>query len=241
MNNIFWDLLFPRHCIVCEKPRSYLCRNCFKSIPINPKNVCPICQRVETFAGRVCNACENDKGKIYLDGVIIASYFKHPVLRETIYHYKYGFIKKLAWPLAKILLNKLFLLDTFPFELFTFTAVPLHEKRRRWRGFNQSELLGKKLQKLFSLNHLDIEFVPNILIRHRYLKPQMKIHSTLDRKKNITGCFSINQELNFKLPDRIIIIDDLITSGATLEECAKVLKLRGVRKVWGLVLARQSR
>lgn len=241
MKNIFWDLLFPTYCVVCEKPGSYLCRECFKSIPINLTNLCPICQKAETFAGRVCNVCENENKKIYLDGVIVASYYRHPVLRETIYHYKYGFLQKLAWSLARILLDKLFLLETFPFEQFTFAAVPLHHKRYQWRGFNQAELLGKKLQKILSQNQIDIDFLPNLLLREKYLKPQMKIHSTLERKKNIIGCFSINKELPKKLPDKIIIIDDIITTGATLEECAKVLKRRGVQKVWGLVLARQGR
>jgi ComF family protein len=240
MKNIFWDLLFPSYCIICEKPGECLCRECFESIPINSTELCPVCQKAETFAGRVCNVCENENKKIYLDGVIIASYYKHPVLREAIYHYKYGFVQKLAWPLAKTLVKKLFLLETFPFEEFSFTPVPLHEKRHEWRGFNQAELLGKKLQKILSQNQLDINFLPDLLVREKYIKPQMKIHSTLERKKNIVGCFSVNKELTKKLPEKIIIMDDVITTGATLEECAKVLKRRGVRKVWGLVLARQK-
>jgi len=237
----FFDLLFPPHCIVCEKPGSYLCRECFKYIPLKTKSFCPICQKIETFAGRVCNVCENENKKIYLDGVIVASYYKHPILKEAVRHYKYGFVQKLSWPLAKILLGKLFSLGTFPFEEFSFTVVPLHEKRQRWRGFNQAELLAKKLQKILSKNGLDIIFLPGLLLRQSYTKPQVKVHSTEDRKKNIIGNFSLNEAFRKKVPVKIIIIDDVVTTGATLNECAKVLKRHGAEKVWGLVIARQGR
>jgi len=235
------DLLFPVQCVVCEKPGRYLCGNCFRHIPVKTVNLCPVCQNTETFAGRVCNLCENDKEKFYLDGIIVASYYRHPILRELIYRYKYGFIRELARPLAKLILKKLFLLETFPFEEFTFTAVPLHNKRYQWRGFNQAALLGKNLQKILSQNALDVAFLPDIIVRQKYIKPQMKIHSTKDRKKNIIGNFSINENFRRKIPQKIILIDDVLTTGATLNECAKILKRHGAEKVWGLVLARQGR
>lgn len=239
LKDFLLKLLFPAQCLICEKHGRYLCGSCFKRIPIKKFDLCPICQRTETFTGRVCNLCEALDRKIYLDGIIVASYYKHPILRAAIYRYKYSFIQKLAWPLAKILAKKLFFLESFPFEEFTFTAVPLHPKRFRWRGFNQAELLEVKLQKLLSINGLDIKFIPDLLIRKSYLKPQMKIHSTEDRKKNILNCFTTNPKYQ-KIPEKIIIIDDVITTGATLNECAKVLKQNGAEKVWGLVLARQN-
>jgi len=241
MLNFILNLFFPAHCIICEKPGKHLCVDCFKRIPVKIIDLCPICQKIETFAGRVCNTCENKHEKIYLDGVIVASYYKHPILKEAVYRFKYGFIQQLAWPLAKTLAKKLFFLETFPFEEFTFTAVPLHRKRRVWRGFNQATLLGKKLRKLFYQNDLDVDFLPDLLLRRKYFKPQMKIHSTKDRKKNIVGCFSINPALRKKIPRKIIIVDDVLTTGATLNECAKILKRHGAEKVWGLVLARQGR
>lgn len=241
MLQFLFSLLFPVNCLICEKSGRYLCADCFRRIPVKRFELCPACQKTETFAGRVCNLCENERKKFYLDGIIVASYYKHPILKEALYSYKYRFIRKLAWPLAKLLAKKLFLLETFPFENFVFTAVPLHPKREVWRGFNQAEMLGEKLKKLLLQNDLEISFLPDLLIREKYLKPQMKIHSTEDRKKNIVGCFKINPKYLKKVPRKIIIIDDILTTGATLDECAKILKRHGAEKVWGLVLARQGR
>jgi competence protein ComFC len=238
--DLILELLFPAECIICEKAGKYLCNGCSDYIPLKRTDLCPLCQKTETFAGRVCIVCENAREKIYLDGVIVASFYKHPILREAIYRFKYSFIQQLAWPLAKILAKKLFVLETFPFEEFVFTAVPLHPKRRQWRGFNQAELLGAKLKKLFEQNNLEIQFIPDLLVREKYFKPQMKIHSTEERKENIVDCFTINPAYAKKIPRKIIIIDDVITTGATLNECAKVLKKHGAELVWSLVLARQS-
>jgi len=240
IKDLFLELLFPAECIICENPGKYLCARCSRHIPVKQFDLCPLCQKTETFAGRICNICENEKEKNYLDGIIVSSFYRHPVLREAIYRFKYSFIQNLAWPLTKVLAKKLFALERFPFDEFAFTAVPLHPKRKNWRGFNQAELLGVKLKKLFKQNNLEIQFIPDLLIREKYLKPQMKIHSTQERKENIIDSFVLNPEFAKKIPRKIIIIDDVITTGATLNECAKVLKRNGAQIVWGLVLARQG-
>jgi len=108
--------------------------------------------------------------------------------------------------------------------------VPLHKKRLRWRGFNQSELLAKGIKKYFNLDlRLDE------LIRTKHKKPQTKL-SGRKRKENVKGCFFWKGDwLDGK---NIILVDDVITTGSTLNECAKVLKENGAGEVWGLVVAR---
>ena len=234
------NLLFPAKCIVCEKYGNYLCRECFDYLPVNRTNVCPVCERQETFAGRVCNFCENGKKKIYLDGLFVASYYRQPILKTAICLLKYNFVQPLSLPLAEILLKKIFTLADFPFERFALVPVPLHAKRFSWRGFNQSELLGENLRKLLEKENLKMDCLSNLLLRHKNVKPQMKIKSMNLRKKNIAGCFSLNEKFVREIPENVILIDDVITTGATLEECAKILKNKGVQKIWGLVLARQS-
>ncbi|MBM3255916.1 MAG: ComF family protein [Candidatus Moranbacteria bacterium] len=238
--SILLNILFPRHCVICETPDSYLCKNCFGAIPIRKTNLCPVCQNIETFAGRVCNVCENEKRKIYLDGLIIASYYKNPVLRETLFRFKYNFIQGLSFSLAKVLAKKILSLSEFPFTDFTLVPIPLHPKRQLWRGFNQAALLVKKLQLLLDKKEVFVETSPTLLIREKNSKPQMKIKSTLVREKNIVGSFIFNKAFTNNTPKKIILVDDIATTGATLNECAKILKRHGAEKVWGLVLGRQG-
>ena len=238
---IFLDLLFPKNCLICEAPGKHICARCLQSIPLQKENFCPICEEIETFAGRVCNTCENNHSKIYLDGLLVASYYKHPILKELIHRYKYSFIQDLSDDLAQILKRKLLSSPEFPWPNFIFSAVPLHLNRLRWRGFNQSTLMIKKLKNQLANDGIKIKYLPELIIRHRDTPPQMKAKSIELRKQNISGSFSINKELPKKLPKKIILVDDVITTGATLEECAKVLKKTGqVKKVWGLVLGRQN-
>jgi len=108
--------------------------------------------------------------------------------------------------------------------------IPLHKRRLRWRGFNQAEKIAKILS-----DKLNIPLVNNKLIRIKYNQPQAKINSQ-KRKNNIIGCFQYNGE---SLEEKnIILVDDVVTSGSTLNECAKVLKEKGAQEVWGICVAR---
>jgi len=111
--------------------------------------------------------------------------------------------------------------------------VPLHKKRYNWRGFNQALLLSEYIASEF---HLRIN--EDLLIRRKNTKPQTKIKSMIKRRENIKGAFFIaeNDFLNNK---NVIIVDDVCTTSATLNECAKELKNAGVKNVWGLVMARR--
>lgn len=126
--------------------------------------------------------------------------------------------------------------------------VPLHKKRYNWRGFNQASLLSEGLAGKFKLEIRD-----SFLIRKKNTKPQTKIKSGKERKENIKGAFGfkINNknkncqarkivESNINLKNKnIILIDDVCTTSATLDECAKELKKSGAKAVWGLVVARR--
>jgi len=111
--------------------------------------------------------------------------------------------------------------------------VPLHKKRYNWRGFNQAFLLSKYIAKEFHLMVYE-----DLLIRQKNTKPQSKIKSMIKRRENINGAFSIVKN-EFLKNKNVIIIDDVCTTSATLNECAKELKNAGVKNVWGLVVARR--
>ncbi len=109
--------------------------------------------------------------------------------------------------------------------------IPLHPFRLRWRGFNQSELLGEMIAK-----NLGIKFFPNLLLRVKESSPQAEL-AKKERIKNIRGVFKINSKF-LLLNSCFLLFDDIWTTGATLREAGKVLKRNGAKKVWGLTLAR---
>ncbi len=232
-----WHFVFPSYCIVCEKFGDYLCEDCLNKIPIRIRDFCPICEKNETFLGKICGICKQKNKSFFLDGLIVSSYFKHPVLIQSVYLLKYALLKDLSLPLAKILAKKI---NNQIYSNFSFTSVPLHQEKELFRGFNQSILLGRKLQSELLKQKITINFIPDLLTRKKNNKAQMTIKMIQKRKENIKGCFKLNKSYTTKLPEKIIIIDDISTTSATLNECAKVLKRNGVKIVWGIVLARQA-
>jgi len=132
-------------------------------------------------------------------------------------------------PLA-VLLNDYLTTNPIPGEILV--PVPLHGKRLRERGYNQSSLLAKELSKLTRL-----PVVNDSLIRHRFTPPQTRTTTVDERRSNVVNSFTC---LDHRLRDKqVLLIDDVSTSGATLDACAVALKAAGATSVWGLVLARE--
>lgn len=221
---IIFDALFPFRC-VCGKWGETICSDCFLTISINKTQLCPICKKISEN-GKTCSSC---RGKSFLTGVMI--FGEHEgVLKDLIWQYKYEFIRNLSEPLAQLLEERF-----GPFvkkKKFLITAVPSSKKRLRWRGFNQSALLG---QSLADKTNLSFE---NLLIRLGQNKSQVGLSKKL-RASNIEGKIDQNKNISVIAKSRrILIVDDVYTTGATLEECAKILRQMGATEVWGMVLSR---
>ncbi len=151
------------------------------------------------------------------------------VIRQAVYQLKYRNLRALAVTLAKLLQDYL-AANPIPGEVLV--PVPLHQKRVRERGYNQSGLLAAELSKLTSLPVVD-----DCLIRQRHAPPQAKTPTVDERRGNVANAFTCH---NSKLQNKqILLIDDVSTSGATLDACAVALKAAGATSVWGLVLARE--
>jgi ComF family protein len=173
-----------------------------------------------------------------IDGIISSIAYKG-IVKKLLYQFKYKpYLSDL-----KTILGKLFyegLIQQEAFEKFVskenvvITAVPLHKSRERSRGYNQSELLAKELSISLKIPY------HKLLIREKQTKPQFELKKE-ERKKNILGAFSINDKLikNHKIAN-VILVDDITTTGATLRECAKILKQSGVSKVLGVTLAHEG-
>lgn len=123
-------------------------------------------------------------------------------------------------------------LPTFDPSSSLFTAVPLAPQRLKQRGFNQALLLAEALGKLLS-----ISVDANTLVRTRETKPQVECETPKERQENIAGAFAVRENTNLK-GKTILLVDDVYTSGATMNECARVLRRAGAHTVWGVAVAR---
>ena len=120
-------------------------------------------------------------------------------------------------------------LDQCPADLII--PVPLHPKRLRWRGFNQSVLLARQVSREYA-----IPLDPFVVYRNKETPPQTQLTED-ERRKNVRGAFSLNDQKSVK-GKRILLIDDVYTSGATVNECSRALKRGGAKEVYVLTLAR---
>jgi ComF family protein len=221
--NAFWNMIFPKKCINCRKEGSYLCEDCFSLIEINPFQYC-LCEKLEKR--EKCDNCKNRS----LDKILSAAPF-NKILKEAIHKLKYGYIKDMAQPLSLLVLTHLHLIEEQIDSSFIIIPVPLSAKKKRRRGFNQSEEIGKIISEATGLC-----LCFDGLMKIKENKPQMELNKK-ERTENIKNCFRAEKE---KVGGRnIILLDDVYTTGSTMEECAKVLKQSGAKKVYGLTIARE--
>jgi competence protein ComFC len=148
-------------------------------------------------------------------------------MRQAIYELKYRNLRALAAPLAKLMYDYL-VTNPLPGEFLV--PVPLHRKRWRERGYNQSSLLARELGRLTGLPVVD-----DCLTRRQHAPPQARSGSARERQSNVAGAFTCGDGRLKGKP--VLLIDDVATSGATLNACAGALKSAGAVSVWGLVMA----
>jgi ComF family protein len=187
--------------------------------------LCPRCGKPQ-INDNICSGCIDRKTSI--DGIRSPFRFEG-VIRTAIHQFKYSNLKLLAGTLSSLLHNYI-TENPIPFDVLV--PVPLHPQRLRERGYNQSFLLARNLGKLAGL---PVE--ENGLSRTRRAMSQARSLSVEERRRNVQGAFACNNE---RMRDRkILLIDDVSTSGATLDACASALKAGGAASVWGLTIARE--
>lgn len=235
LDSVF-NILFPKICLSCRSEGIYICPKCFEKIPISKNFICYVCGKRSPF-GKICPSCKTKTGS-YLTGLLVASHWKNMLVRQMIYEFKYRFIKDLAFPLAKIV-EAFFDNSKFSFNNSNsiIIPVPLHKKRFVWRGFNQSELIAEYLS-----DFLKILLYNDLLVRAKNTKPQADIKNESERLKNISNAFEINQkfikDLGILRNKVVFLLDDICTTGATLNDCARILRQFKPKEIWGLVVAR---
>ncbi|GBE37145.1 DNA utilization protein GntX [bacterium BMS3Bbin07] len=225
-----FNLIFPSRCPSCDRLTDSLkyapfCIDCWQLLTHNPDTKrCRTCGiALPPDYDFKCITCIKESPhyrKIYVFGDYEGA------LKAAINLLKFEKVRRLSRPLGR-------LLSCLPLPpVDVILPVPLSKERLILRGFNQSHLLSHSLSRNFS-----IPLEPNILIKPRDIQPQSLL-SRANRLKNPKGAFSVISPGSELLHRRVLVVDDVMTTGATINECARVLLRAGVREVYGAVLAR---
>jgi len=213
--SVIWDglldFLFPRKCEICEKEGTLLCDWCKSKLEKPPVTI------------------DRKRLKWGLRGVTALYSYKDPKVRHLVERIKFGFCDAL---IPEMMSNKINFDD---FDLIV--PIPLHFFRENWRGFNQAEKISSVIREQSSGVR-----VVNVLRRKRNTKQQARLKSHEERKKNIKEAFEINGQWKIDKGQlenkRILLVDDVFTTGESMGEACKALKKAGAKDVWGFVLAR---
>jgi len=219
------ESLLPASCLLCgdDSGSALLCLPCAADLPEPPSHVCPICAD-RTTHGERCGACLKDPP--HFDRTIALFRYDFPADR-IIHALKYGHQLAVAKWCGQQLAGRL-AGENFDLVL----PLPLHPERLRQRGFNQSAEIAREFQ--------NCRFFPadrSILLRTRPTTPQAELLPK-ERRKNVRGAFECRADLSGR---QILLVDDVLTTGATANECARVLKLHGAASVTVAVVARALR
>jgi ComF family protein len=217
-------VLFPSRCLDCGRRGVELCDGCRPGLPWLTSEVCPICSTPSRLS-RICQPCRASPS--ILDGSRAACRFEGPV-RRAIHDLKYRGVRTRAALLAELLAEAL---DRRPLAIDVLIPVPLAPRRQRERGFNQSELIAIGLGA-----RLAVPAATTSLVRLRETPQQARL-SAVERRENVDGAFGC-PESDAVVGRRIGLVDDVMTTGATLASCAEPLKLAGAARVYGVVVAR---
>lgn len=171
---------------------------------------------------------------VFLDGVIYGlAYAENPEIQAAIKQFKYRYTQDLADHFGEILMTKISQLRAFAKKKIIFIPIPLHRKRLWERGFNQAELIAENIAGRMAGQGQ----VYSLLRRNRYTSQQAKLGKR-DRQYNLEGAFELSGDLSLLEGRVCFLVDDVCTTGSTLDECARILKQKGLKKVYGLVIAR---
>jgi ComF family protein len=221
------DFLFPLRCPGCNKKGTWFCDDCLAKLRPVENLTCAVCGG-EAVRGITHPRCQ---GKYTLDRLVGLYQYEGP-LKKAIAWLKYKDVTGLANVLADLMADEVgeWGLD---FRGMIVVPVPLHWQRAWRRGFNQAELLAKPLAAWLGLEVRD-----NLLRRMRNTKSQTKLRWS-ERQKNVAGAFIVPESREKEVAGRdFLLLDDVCTTGATLNSCANALKRSGAKQVWALTLAK---
>jgi len=212
------DLLFPKFCLGCNKEGVFLCQDCRHLLDILEVDF-------------------SEKNKS-LDGLYFAlSYKENKLCQKLIHNFKYPpYLKSLAPVMADILIEHFIKTGKNTNEIWensVLIPIPLYPKKLAERGYNQSEELAKELSPI-----LKVPVLADVLIKTKDTKSQIGL-SKAEREKNLLDAFLTKNPEKLR-GKKIFLVDDVYTTGSTMQECAKVLKESGIKFVSGITIARED-
>lgn len=227
-------ILFPKTCFSCGEDLPFgedfpLCAACFSQIQYPGPLICRRCGTVLPAGGAHCARCRGSKAKTFKCGVIRSAWLFGPQTQALIHAFKYQGYSFLADFLGERMAQEFIKYPELT-PIDWVVPVPLHPKKRRVRGYNQSQLLAESFCKRTGLL-----LRGEVLLRQRDTLSQARLKRA-ERLTNMAGAFAALPEVKGK---RILLIDDVATTGATLEGCAAALKQAGAKQVTAFTLARE--
>lgn len=237
LKELIFDILFPPLCLICknhlnstEKERG-ACNSCFSKIAVHSTLFCGVCRARLPENKKICH-----KKSLYLLGAA-TNYDEN--IRNIIHQFKYQYWTRLENIFEYIL--KIYLKNLQPEETLKrflkkclIIPIPLYKDREKERGFNQAEILGKIISQILS-----VPMENRILARIKETQSQAKLKNWEQRKENLNKSFEIKNLEKIK-GINIILVDDVYTSGATINEAAKILRNAGAKQIIALVIAKRK-
>ena len=213
--NFLSEFLFPKKCVICGRSGKMICDQCFSDLRI-VEGKCPMCSG-RSLQGWTHNRCRKKQG---LEGLSAMWSYRDPRVKKIIKGIKYRRYKDLIKEIMERVDGNI--------EADFIVPIPLYWQRLNDRGFNQAEEIAR---------YLDKQKLVDILVRKKKTKPLAEMRTKEERSEEIKGVFELKKEAKRIVGKKILLVDDVYTSGATMREAAKVLKRNGAREVWGWVLA----
>lgn len=216
------DLAFPPSCGVCGAEGTFLCTGCEAGLPRALPPRCPRCWSASGLG--LCTDCA--RAPSALSGARAVYCFEGGA-RKLVLDLKYRSLYALAEPMGELL--ALYLLQ-HPMEVDLVVPVPLHRRRQRLRGFNQAEALGRVVGR-----RLELPLDGGALRRRRNTPQQIRIEGRAPREANVRDAFVCVRPVAGR---SVLLVDDVLTTGATVGECARILQQTGAKAIWALTFAR---
>lgn len=220
------DYIFPQFCVACRSEGAVLCEKCLDTLEVPGVFCCPVCHAINS-QGACCSVCVSLT--TISQHIAMMPLSEKSLIHELIHLYKYQYIEQLE-EIFSVLINRFFASHQLTADYLI--PVPLHRKRYVERGFNQSERIARLVSKVTHIPFLDP------LTRTVNTVKQ----ATLDKKgreHNVKDAFMVVPKFETSIVGKkIVVIDDVYTTGSTLKECAGALIRAGAREVAGWSIAR---